>query len=479
MLDSLYETHEFDILIGRDNKFRGEEMVKRNDELDLYIEKVEFPNKGIATFDDKRIIVKGGLKGQTVRTRISKRKRKKIEAKVLEVLEKSDIEVDSRCIHFGIGKCGGCSYQTIPYEEQLKIKQNQVKELLDKEDLGDYEYLDIVKSPTEFEYRNKMEFTFGDVEKGGALALGMHKKGKFYEIETVYDCQIVDKDFRDILVTVLEYFREQGTSFHSTRRHTGVLRHLVVRKAINGKEILVNLVTSSEEELELEKLVKRLNDLKLDSELKGILHTINDSMGDVVQSDETRILFGQDFITEELLGLKFEISPFSFFQTNTLGAEKLYSLVRDFVGETKDKVVFDLYCGTGTIAQIVASNSKKVIGIEIVEEAVESARENAKMNNLDNCEFIAGDVMKKVEEIDEKPDIIILDPPRAGIHPKAINKIIDFKPDEFVYVSCNPTSLVRDLPIFIEEGYKIKKVQCMDMFPYTPHVETVVLIEKA
>lgn len=455
-----------------------EKKIKRNDVLDLYIEKTIFPNKGIALVGEKEIAVKGGIPGQTVRARITKNKKTKTEATILEILEKSSIEVESKCDHFGIGRCGGCSYQTIPYEEQLKMKQEQVKELLETVDLGDYEYLDIVKSPTEFEYRNKMEFSFGDVEKGGELALGMHRKGRFYEIETVDGCQIVDSDFRDVLVTVLEYFREKKTSFHHVGRHQGVLRHLVVRKAIKNKEILVNLVTSSEEELELSELVDRLKSLKLDSELKGILHTINDSLSDIVQSDETRVLFGQDYITEELLGLKFNISAFSFFQTNSLGAEALYSVVRDFVGETKDKTVFDLYCGTGTIAQIVASVARKVIGIELVEEAVESARENAKLNGLDNCEFIAGDVMKKVEEIDDKPDIIILDPPRVGIHPKAIHKIIDFKPDEFVYVSCKPSSLVRDLPEFVKRGYSVKKIQCVDMFPGTPHVETVVLIER-
>ena len=451
-------------------------MIKKHDILDVNIDSTEFPNKGIAEVEGQRVVIKGGIKGQKVKIRISKKKKEKIEGNILEVLEKSPIEVDSRCDHFG--RCGGCSYQTIPYEEQLKIKQEQVKKLLDTVDLGDYDYLDIVASPNEFEYRNKMEFSFGDVEKGGELALGMHQKGKFYEIETVDGCQIVDQDFRDILVTVLEYFREQKTTFHNSRRHEGVLRHLVVRKAIKTQQMLVNLVTSSDEELDLTELSSRLKNIQLQSEIKGFLHTINDSLSDIVQSDETRIIFGQDHITEELLGLKFDISAFSFFQTNSLGAERLYSVVRDFAGNTKDKVVFDLYCGTGTIAQIVAPIAKKVIGIEIVEEAVESAIENAKMNGLDNCEFIAGDVMLKVNEIGDKPDIIILDPPRDGIHPKAIGKIIDFKPEEFVYVSCKPSSLVRDLPIFIERGYKVEKVQCVDMFPYTPHVETVVLITK-
>ncbi|AFS77508.1 23S rRNA (uracil-5-)-methyltransferase RumA [Gottschalkia acidurici 9a] len=451
-------------------------MVKKNEIIDLYIKEVKFPNKGLAYVDDKEITVKNAIKDQKVRARITKNKKDKVEAKILEVIEKSPIEVDSECTHFG--KCGGCSYQTLPYEEQLKLKQSQVKELLDSADIGDYEFLDIVPSPNKFEYRNKMEFTFGDVEKGGELALGMHEKGRFYEIVVVDDCKIVDEDFTSILTTILEYFREKKTPFYNKNRHEGILRHLVVRKAIKEKQILINLVTSSQGELQLDELVEKIKDLKLNSKLKGILHTINDGLSDTVQSDETRILYGQDYITEELLGLKFKISAFSFFQTNSLGAEKLYSVVRDFAGETKDKVVFDLYCGTGTIAQIVAPIAKKVYGIEIVEEAVERAKENAELNGLDNCEFIAGDVMEKVKELTEKPDIIILDPPRDGIHPKAIHKIIDFAPEEFVYVSCKPTSLARDLPVFIERGYKVEKVQCVDMFPMTPHVESVILLHR-
>ena len=197
---------------------RGEDVIKKHDILDLYIETMEFPNKGIAYVEGERVVVKGGITGQTVRARISKKKKDKIEASIIEVLEVSEIEVESRCEHFG--ECGGCAYQTIPYEEQLVIKEEQVKTLLKSVDLGDYEFLDIVRSPNEFEYRNKMEFSFGDIEKGGPLSLGMHKKGRFYEIETVDNCQLVDKDFRDVLVTVLDYFREKGTSFHSTRRHS-------------------------------------------------------------------------------------------------------------------------------------------------------------------------------------------------------------------------------------------------------------------
>ena len=201
-------------------------------------------------------------------------------------------------------------------------------------------------------------------------------------------------------------------------------------------------------------------------------------MADIVQSDETRIIYGEEFIYEEILGLKFKISVFSFFQTNSLGAEVLYEKAREYIGNTKDQTVFDLYSGTGTIAQMIAPVSEKVIGVEIVEEAVEAAKENAELNGLDNCEFIAGDVLKVIDEIEEKPDMLILDPPRDGINPKALNKIIDFDVDKIVYISCKPTSLARDLETLQERGYNVEKACAVDMFPNTVHVETVVLLSK-
>lgn len=451
-------------------------MVKKNDIVEIDVQDVIFPNKGIGFVDNNKIVVKGAIKGQKVKVKITKKRRSKIEGKILEIMERAPIEQKALCPHFG--NCGGCSYQTLPYNEQLKLKENQVKRLLDGAGIEKYQFLGIDRSPLEYQYRNKMEFSFGDEEKGGELSLGLHKKGKFYSVITVNNCKIVDDDFTKILTNVLEYFQEKHTPFYNKKNHEGYLRHLVIRKAMKTGELLVNLVTTSYIDMDLTELVEIVKRIDLEGKIVGFLHTINDSLSDAVKSDETKILYGRDFITEELLGLKFNISAFSFFQTNSLGAEKLYSIVRDFAGDTKDKVIFDLYCGTGTIAQIMAPIAKKVIGIEIVEEAVEAACENAKMNKLDNCEFIAGDVLEKVDEIKTKPDLIILDPPRDGIHPKAINKIIDFKPEKFIYVSCKPTSLARDLPIFIQKGYKVEMVKCMDMFPHTPHVETVVAISR-
>ena len=240
----------------------------------------------------------------------------------------------------------------------------------------------------------------------------------------------------------------------------------------------MDLVTTTEYELEKEKFVEALNSLNLTGKLVGILHTRNDSLADVVKDEGTDILYGQDYFYEELLGLQFKITPFSFFQTNSLGAEVLYETARTYIGETKDKVIFDLYSGTGTIAQILAPVAKKVVGVEIVEEAVEAAKENARKNGLDNCTFWAGDVLKVIDDLGEVPDLIVLDPPRDGVHPKALEKIIDFGVDKMVYIACKPTSLARDLEMLQGRGYKVERIACIDLFPGTVHVETVCLLSR-
>ena len=321
-----------------------------------------------------------------------------------------------------------------------------------------------------------MEFTFGDEEKDGPLALGMHKKNSFYDIVTLEDCRIVDPDFNVLLQAILKYFKEKGETYFHKIRHEGFLRHLVMRRSVKTGDILINLVTTTQSRLDESEFVNMILSQKIDGKVVGILHTLNDNLADVVQSDETKTLYGQDYFYEYLYNMRFKISPFSFFQTNTLGAEVLYDQVREYVGETKDKLVYDLYTGTGTIAQMLAPVASKVVGVEIVEEAVEAAKKNAVDNHLDNCEFIAGDVLKVVDNLTQKPDILVLDPPRDGIHPKALRKIINFNVDEMVYVSCKPTSLMRDLLVFKEAGYEVKRCCLVDMFPGTVHVESIVLL---
>ena len=452
-------------------------MIKKKDIIELKIEDMEFGGKAYGFVDGAKVIVKHGMIGQRVRAAVTKARRGQYEGKILEVLEASHLETEETCPHFG--GCGGCFYQAVSYEEQLKEKERQVKTLFNEAQLDGFQWLPIEGSPTVFDYRNKMEFSFGDEEKDGPLTLGMHKRGRHHDIITVDQCRIMDEDFNEILKTILSYFSEEKIPHYNGRFHKGYLRHLIIRKAYYTGEVMVNLVTSTQLQLDLTELVESVKNLVLKGRLVGFLHTLNDNLADAVQSDRTDILYGQDFIIEKLLGLRFKISAFSFFQTNTLAAEKLYNIVGDFVGEADGKVLFDLYCGTGTIGQIMAKRASKVIGIEIVEDAVKAARDNAALNGLDNCEFIAGDVREEVKKLKSKPDIIILDPPRAGIHPQALLDVISFDAPEIVYVSCNPKTLVADLKELVKAGYKIQKVKCMDMFPHTPHVEAIILMTRS
>ena len=440
------------------------------------IEKFDFPDKGTLVTESGKITVKHALPGQKVSVMITKKRGGRLEGKIVEVVEKSPLETAEKpCVHFGA--CGGCIYQTIPYEKQLEIKEKQVKSLLDSV-CDSYEFEGILGSPQSGGYRNKMEFSFGDEFKDGPMALGMHRRGSFYDVVTTTECQIVNPDFCEILKASKEYFEKLGLGFYKKMQHTGYLRHLLLRRGVTTGEILVHVITTSQEEHDLESLKEELLALPLEGKIVGIMHIINDSLSDVVQSDETRILYGQDFFYETLLGLRFKISTFSFFQPNSLAAEVLYSIVREYIGDTKDKVVFDLYSGTGTIAQLAASVADEVIGVEIVEEAVEAAKQNAALNNLSNCKFIAGDVLKVLDDLTEKPDVVILDPPRDGIHPKALPKILSYGVDHIVYISCKATSLARDLPAFLAAGYKLEKACCVDQFCQTVHVETVVLLQR-
>ena len=569
--------------------------MKKGDILEGMVEDYAFPNKGILTCEDRKVTVKDAFPGEKIQYQVTKKKAGKAEGTLLAVLEKSELEdAEPMCPHFGT--CGGCTYQTMSYRNQLKVKKKLVKKLLDSV-VQDYEFLGIFGSPEQAGYRNKMEFTFGDAYKDGPLTLGLHKKGSFYDILEVTDCKIVKPGWNEILKYTQAFFAERHVPYYHRMKHTGILRNLVIRQSSVTGEYLINLVTTglgktgegapsqedlgegasdegtlkegslkeenpSQENLDesasdegmlsqdvldggtpgegvlneemLQQYVAGLLKLEADGKLNspmsfgriaGILHTENDSLADIVQSDRTTVLYGEDFLIEEVMGLKFRISPFSFFQTNTKGCEVLYKKVREFVagangktgtdveeevensaetepnGEIDDvagiaegievdsdtgalisgkehRVIFDLYSGTGTIAQMLAPIAEKVIGIEIVEEAVEAARQNAEINGLTNCEFIAGDVLKVLDEIPEKPDFIVLDPPRDGIHPKALPKIISYGVENIVYISCKPTSLVRDLAVFQENGYRVVKACAVDQFPGTVHVETIALLTK-
>ncbi len=484
--------------------------MKKGGQYTGYVEYADFPNKAYVRVESdnpedngKKAIVKNSIPGQKVKFMVNKKRKDKCEGRLLEVLEKSMIETNQPCPHFG--KCGGCVYQTVAYEEQLKIKSAQVEKLLKEVVEGELPFEGIIGSPVKEEYRNKMEFSFGDEYKDGPLALGLHKRNSMYDIVSVTDCKIIDEDYRKILKCVQEYALEKELPFQHKMSHEGYLRHLLVRKSVKTGQILVDIITTTQMEHDFTELIDRLKAIDFKGTLTGVLHTYNDSLADAVINEKTELLYGQDYIEEELLGLRFKITPFSFFQTNSLGAEVLYSKAREYVlsggfgeaagatenvnahgnananvsGNTDGKpVIYDLYTGTGTIAQMLSPVASKVIGVEIVAEAVEAAKKNAAQNGLTNCEFIADDVLKALDNIEVKPDFIVLDPPRDGIHPKALEKIIDYGVDRMVYISCKPTSLARDLVTLQERGYKVEKCCCVDMFPNTVHVETVVALHR-
>ena len=461
--------------------------MKKGEIYEGVIEKVDFPNKGYVYIEDQKVLIKNGIPGQNVRFMIQKKLSGRAQGRILEVLERSPLETrEPLCSNFPA--CGGCMYQTMSYEDQLHMKETQIRELLEdalvqsgqvnENGQADFEWEGIHGSPIEFGYRNKMEFSFGDEYKDGPLSLGLHKKGSTYDILNTDDCKLVHKDMTDILTCVREFFREKGASYYRKLQHTGYLRHLMLRRGVTSGEILVHLVTTTQEEHDLEPLKEQLLALPLEGKIVGIMHILNDSLSDVVQSDETRILYGQDYFYETLLGLKFRISTFSFFQPNSLAAEVLYSIVREYIQNTSGMEVFDLYSGTGTIAQLLAPVAKEVIGVEIVEDAVAAARENAKLNGLDNCKFIAGDVLKVLDDLTEKPDVIVLDPPRDGIHPKALPKILAYGVNRIVYVSCKATSLARDLEAFLQAGYRLEKACCVDQFCETVWTEAVAAFVK-
>ncbi|MEG1929843.1 MAG: 23S rRNA (uracil(1939)-C(5))-methyltransferase RlmD [Anaerovorax sp.] len=374
--------------------------------------------------------------------------------------------------------CGGCIYQEIPYSEQMILKGKEVLRLLDAKEVTYEKYLGIEGSPKQLGYRNKMEYTFGDQVKGGEMTLGMHQKGRFMSIITVDECQLVDPDFNKILRASLDFCNEKGYRFFHKKSHEGLLRNLIVRKGEHTKEILVNLVTSSQMPIDEEGFVEMLRNLPLENELVGVLHTLNDNVADFAHCESLKTLWGRNYYMEEIMGLKFKVSAFSFFQTNILAVEKLYTEALSYIEDLDGKTVFDLYCGTGTITQTLALRAKKAIGIELVEEAVEAAKINAQLNGLENCEFIAGDVFKVLDELQDIPHVILLDPPRMGVHPKALEKILKYGVKQIVYISCNPKSLAENLSVMETFGYKVKVIKAFDNFPNTKHTETIVLLQR-
>lgn len=433
-----------------------------------------FPNRTKAVNEEGEIIsLKGGMVGQEVDILLTRTRKNNKKGRILQVAKRADYERESPCPHGEI--CGGCSYQTISYEEESQLKKTLLEELFAEELEG--APLPYTKSNQELRYRNKMEYTFGDEEKDGPLALGLHRKARFHELVNTDHCLLVPEDMNTIRKATREFFDKKGVSFYHRMRHEGVLRHFVIRKARGTGEILVNLVTTWTD-MDLTEFVEMLKNLELDGKIQSIYHTETNDLADAIKPEKVTLLWGEETIEEELLGLKFHIGPFSFFQPNPWTAEIIYEKARALAGQEKG-IVFDLYSGTGTIGQILAKEAEEVIGIEIVEEAVEQANRTAKENGVENATFLAGDVLKVVDELEKKPNLLVVDPPRDGIHPKAIGKLIAMESPRILYISCNPATLKRDLDIFKAHGYKMDHLEAVDQFPRTIHCEVVVKIVKA
>ena len=444
---------------------------------EVKIEKMILPNFSIGVDEHgNEYRFKGGVLGQKVLIKTGKKKAGYLSGKIIQLEEKSEFETLDSGMSFE--EMSGNKFENIPYEKELEIKKTMINDLY-QEIKWDKE-VELNASPIIEWYRNKMEYTFGDSHKGGPLILGMHKVGKFYEIADHAGGSIANPDFETIRKFTQEFFRERDFKHHHKVRHTGELKFYVIRYSFYENAYMLNLVTATSGKINdelLDEYIKQAKELELNGEITSFFHTISNSVSDAIKPDTITKVWGEEYLTEQINGLKFRISPFSFFQPNPKGAEHLYNKALDFAGDISNKTVYDLYSGTGTISQIFAKEAKKVVGVEIIEEAVEKAKENAKLNNLENVEFRANDVLLEIDQLQDKPDIVVVDPPRAGIHSDAIQKIAVMGADKIVYISCNPVTQVDDIKIFEEFGYKLEKVESFDQFPRTMNLESVALLK--
>jgi len=463
-----------------------EKPVKKHQELILTITDLAYGGAGIAHVEDFIIFVKNAVPGQKINARILKVKSNFAEAKILNIVEQSSESRKAPCIYFD--HCGGCSHQHLDYETQLKYLHRQVVDLYHHlGGFGPVEVLPPVPSQNIFRYRNKMEFAFsekrwllGDFEtdKPEYFALGLRAPGNYWKAIDLNDCLIAPEETKVVLTTVREFALANQLSAYNQKNHTGFLRHLVLRKAFNTNQLMINIVTNEDRHSLFQSLVNELRE-KFDN-LSCVVNTIATGWSGTTVGEKQYTLFGSDHILETLGGLTFKISPASFFQTNTVMAEKLYTIVRNFAAISSTDTVWDLYCGTGSIALFLANNAKEIVGFEIVKAAVKDAEINADLNKIKNTQFIEGDLdklfQKHPEMLDElpKPDILIIDPPRGGMHPKLVELVARLEPRTIIYVSCNPATQVRDIKMLLEQmPYTIDKIQPVDLFPHTPHIEVV------
>ena len=374
--------------------------------------------------------------------------------------------------------CGGCYYQGKDYSEQLAAKEEEVLSYLRDNHIHCGQYVGLEPAPKITSYRNKMEYTFGDLVKDGEMTLGLHRRRSYMSVLNTDGCMLVDDDFNLIRKSVLDYCIDNGYRHYNPKSHRGLLRNLIIRKGEKTGELLVCLVTTTQSAFDGQSFADMILSLPLKGQVAGIMHTLNDQIADKVTNDATKVLYGRDYYNEEIMGLKFRVHIFAFFQTNVPAVERLYSEALDMIDDVTARTVFDLYCGTGTITQTLALKAKKAVGVEISGDAVRSARDNALLNGLENCEFIEGDVLKVLDTIQDQPDVLVLDPPRAGIHYKALPRLMKYGTDQILYISCNPKTMAPNLAYMQEHGYLVSRFKAYDNFPYTKHIESVALLTR-
>jgi 23S rRNA (uracil1939-C5)-methyltransferase len=444
--------------------------VRKGEELDLTVDSLAYGGNGVARHDGFVVFVRGGVPGDDVRARITKVKRGFAEGVVTELLAGSSSRVAAPCRHFGT--CGGCRFQDLAYEVQIAEKERQVRDALTR--IGrftDPPLEPIVPAASQYGYRNKLEYSFTATADG--VDLGFHRAGRWDEVIGIEECLLTTDLGNGIRLAVRDWAREERLEPYDQSTGEGYLRHLVVREGRNTGQALVVLVTAPGDRFETGYLVDVLRRFP---EVRSIHWAINDTPAEQTNLP-TKLLWGDDAIEEELLGLRFRVRPSAFLQTNTQMAERLYELAREYARLTGVENVYDLYCGTGTIGLSLAGAARSVWGLEISEEAVACAIENADLNGIENARFFAGNVGQTIEELREEagaPDVVVVDPPRAGLAGKALRRTGALGAQRIVYVSCNPTTLASDLQVLRDEfGYALERCRPVDMFPHTPHVESV------
>ncbi|HEV8079268.1 MAG TPA: 23S rRNA (uracil(1939)-C(5))-methyltransferase RlmD [Chitinophagaceae bacterium] len=455
---------------------------------DLPITDYASEGKSLGKVEGKVIFVEGAVPGDVADIFITKNKKDWAQGKAISFTQYSKQRVEPFCIHFGT--CGGCKWQMLPYQKQLEYKQQEAEQILKRIGKVDLpQILPIIPSDNIIHYRNKLEFTFSnkryltsnEINKAEPIpqenALGYHAPGIFDKIIDIKECWLMDEINNLIRNSIRVYAVENNLSYYDIKEHKGFLRNIIIRYCTTG-ELMINMIFGYDDKTAVKKLLDYL--LEKIAAITTLLYTINPKWNDSIYDLQPQVYFGEGYITEMLGEFKFKISPKSFFQTNTKQAGKLYGTAKEFASLTGNETIYDLYCGTGSIGIFLSRQSKKIIGVDLIEESIKDAKENALLNNIEHAQFFAGDVIDICTEAffaeHGKPDVIITDPPRAGMHEKLIIKVLEMEAPKIVYVSCNVATQARDINL-LSEKYNVEKIQPLDMFPHTHHIECVALLK--